>query len=166
MLANIARIVEQFKQSWVRELEDEAILQAVAETGHRWRDRKLSPLVTIRLFLLQILHGNTACNHVPHLAAMNVTGSAYCAARARLPLAAIQTLLSRATTKMSQCVRDSGRWRGHRLFLVDGSSFSMPDTPALRATSANPANKPPVAASPRHTGWRWSTSAAACFRKS
>ena len=132
MLTNIARIVEQFKQSWCGELEDEAILQAVAETGHVWRDRKLNPLTTIRLFLLQILFGNTACNHVPHLAAMDVTGSAYCEARGRLPLEALQTLLSRATTKMAECVQGTGLWLSHRLFLVDGSSFSMPDTDELR----------------------------------
>ncbi len=29
--------------------------------------------------------------------------------------------------------RTQGTWRGHRTFLVDGSSFSMPDTPELRA---------------------------------
>jgi hypothetical protein len=34
-----------------------------------------------------------------------------------------------------------GRWRGHRTFLVDGSSFSMPDTPALQAHFGQPGNQ-------------------------
>ena len=32
-----------------------------------WRDRVLTPVTTIQLFLLQRLHGHTACSHVPHL---------------------------------------------------------------------------------------------------
>ena len=132
MRASIAQIVEQFKQTWCRELEDEAIRQAVSETGHVWRDRKLNPVTTVRLFLLQVLYGNVACNFVPRLARKNVTGSGYCEARARLPLKALETLLSRATAKMAECARESGLWLGHRLFLLDGSSFSMPDTDELR----------------------------------
>lgn len=123
-----ARIVEQFKQSWSRELEDGAIRAACQEAGHEWRERKLDPVTTVRLFLLQILWGNTACNHVPHLAGMRLTGSAYCEARGRLPLEALQTLLTRCTSRMSECVRETGRWLGHRLYMTDGSSFSMSDT--------------------------------------
>ena len=81
MRASVAQVVEQFKQSWCRELEDEAIRQAMSETGHVWRDRKLNPVTTVRLFLLQIPYGNVACNFVPRLARKNVTGSGYCEER-------------------------------------------------------------------------------------
>lgn len=138
MLAGIARIVEQFKQSWSGELEDEAIRAACQEAGHEWRARKLDPVTTVRLFLLQILWGNTACNHVPRLAGMKFTGSAYCEARGRLPLEALQTLLTRCTAGMSECVRETGRWLGHRLFMTDGSSFSMPDTKELQEHFGQP----------------------------
>jgi hypothetical protein len=132
MVGNIARIVAQFKQSWSREVEDDAILQACVEAGHRWRERELGPVATIKMFLLQILYGNVACNFVPRLAGKDVTGSAYCEARGRLPLKALTALLSRCTTKMAESVRETGLWLGHRLFLLDGSSFSMPDTQELR----------------------------------
>jgi hypothetical protein len=132
MVGSIARIVAQFKQSWSRELEDDAIREACLAAGHRWRERELGPVATVRMFLLQILYGNVACNFVSRLAGKEVTGSAYCEARARLPLAALQTLLTRSTAKMAECVRDAGRWLGHRMFLVDGSSFSMPDEDELR----------------------------------
>jgi hypothetical protein len=132
MVGNIARIVAQFKQSWSCELEEDAILKACREAGHRWRERDLGPVATVRMFLLQILYGNAACNFAPRLAGQDVTGSAYCEARARLPLEALQTLLSRATTKMSEAVQEAGLWLGHRMFLLDGSSFSMPDTDELR----------------------------------
>ena len=132
MLASLAQVVAHFEQNWHQELEDDAIHRACREAGHTWRDRILGPVLTVRLFLLQILHGNTACNHVPHLAHLDVTGAAYCEARSRVPLEVLQTLLTRATTRMAECVRESGRWLGHRLFILDGSSFSMPDTAELR----------------------------------
>lgn len=132
MRASIARIVEQFKQGWSQEVEDEAVARAMQEAGHKWRDRKLNPITTVRMFFLQILFGNVACNYVPHLADKDVTGSAYCEARGRLPVAALQTLLTRCTTKMAESVRETGLWLGHRLFIMDGSSFSMPDTQELR----------------------------------
>lgn len=75
---------------------------------------------------------------VPHLAEMDVTGSAYCTARGRLPLAALQTLLTRCTTQMAACVRDTRLWLGHRLFLIDGSGFSMPDTQELQEHFGQP----------------------------
>ena len=132
MRASISQILEQFKQSWSHELSDQAVEQAVRECGHKWRDRKLDPVTTVRLFFLQILCGNAACNKVPRLARHKVTGSAYCEARGRLPLKALQTLLTRATSKMAECVRHTGLWLGHRLFVVDGSSFSMSDTKELQ----------------------------------
>lgn len=132
MVGSMARLVSQFKQSWSQQLDEQAIRQACVDAGHGWRERKLGPVATVRLFLLQILYGNVACNFVPHLAGQKVTGSAYCEARGRLPLAALQALLSRCTARMAESVRDTGLWLGHRLFLTDGSSFSMPDTQELR----------------------------------
>jgi hypothetical protein len=132
MFSSVTQILQQFKQSWCREVEDEAILQACAEAGHKYRKRSLDPVTTIKLFLLQILHGNVACNFVPHLGGKDVTGSAYCAARGRLPVQIFEMLLTRCTAKMAECVRDTGLWLGHRLFMTDGSGFSMPDTKELR----------------------------------
>jgi len=132
MLAIIAKTIARFKQSWGLELDDEGILVAMREAGHVWRDRELNPVTTVRMFLLQILFGNVACDYVPRLAGKSVTGGAYCAARGRLPLEALQTLLTRCTSAMSVAVQDRGRWLGHRLFVMDGSSFSMPDTDELR----------------------------------
>jgi len=132
MFANVPHIIRQFKRTWTYELDDESIRAACREVGHRWRERELGPVTTVKMFLLQILFGNVACNFVPRLAGKDVTGSAYCEARARLPLLALQRLLTRCTNRMADAVRGTGLWLGHRLFFVDGSGFSMPDTPELR----------------------------------
>ena len=132
MLGSVTQILRQFKRSWCGELDDQAILQACEQAGHKFRRRDLDPVTTIKMFLLQILYGNVACNFVPHLAGKDVTGSAYCAARGRLPLKLFELLLARCTARMAECVRGTGLWLGHRLFMVDGSGFSMPDTDELR----------------------------------
>jgi len=131
MFANLTGIIARIKESWQQELEDEAIRQACVQAGHHWRERQLGPVTTVKMFLLQILYGNVACNFVPHLAGKRVTGSSYCEARSRLPLAALETLLTTCTKRMAECVRNTGRWLGHRLFLMDGCHFSMPDVPEL-----------------------------------
>jgi IS5 family transposase len=131
MFANVTQIIRQFKRTWTHELDDEAILAACRQAGHRWRERQLGPATTVKMFLLQILFGNVACRFVPHLAGKQVSGSAYCDARARLPLAALEILLTRCTDRMAAAAAATGRWLGHRLLLVDGSGFSMPDSPEL-----------------------------------
>lgn len=131
MFVNVTQVIRQFKRSWTHELDDEAIRTACRQAGHRWRERKLGPVTTVKMFLLQILFGNVACEFVPRLAGKKVSGSAYCDARARLPLAALQILLTRCTDRMAAAASSASRWLGHRLLLVDGSGFSMPDSKEL-----------------------------------
>lgn len=101
------------------------------DAGHLWRDRVFPPLVTLRLFLLQILHGNTAISHLRQLSGLCFSPSSYCDARLRLPLESLQALLQKLVDTAEPRARPI-HGRGGRIYLVDGSSFSMPDTPALR----------------------------------
>lgn len=140
---SIAQVLRQFKQEWTHQLDDQALERVCRAAGVVWRDRILPPVYTIKLFLLQILCGNTACDHLPHLAKHEFTGEAYCKARMRVPLVVFQNLLGICTRAMVEAVRDSGLWLGHRLWLVDGSGFSMPDTPALQAYFGQPGGQKP-----------------------
>ena len=129
---SIGQIIHQFKQQWTRQLDDVAIEAACRGAGMTWRKRLLTPVEVVKLFLLQILCGNTACDHLPRLANRRFSGEAYCIARGRLALTALQSLLSTATQSMLAATQGSGLWRGHRLWLVDGTGFSIPDTDELR----------------------------------
>src|SRR5438309_11926757 len=60
--------------------------QLARDVGHEWRERVLTPAATVRLFLLQVLHGNVAITALRHVGQMTAQASSYCAARARLPL--------------------------------------------------------------------------------
>ena len=133
MVPNVTTILQRFTTEWAALLQPEAILAACGEVGYiAWRDRVLTPVTTIQLFLLQILHGNTACSHLPHLSGLRFSAAAYCQARAKLPLRLFALLLERFGTAVQRSALDEGRWHGHRTFLVDGSGCSMPDTPALQ----------------------------------
>lgn len=134
----ITDVVRQFKQNWINELSAEAIEQACLDAGMKWNDSLLNPIVTVQLFFLQILHGNTACTHLPHLAGMAFTAAAYCKARMRIRLEVVQSLLSRSIKQLQLETFDSARWLGHRVFHVDGTGFSMPDTSALQAHFGQP----------------------------
>lgn len=131
MKAQIIQMIERLRQSWHQQMEEAAVVEACREAGHQWRDRKLNPLTTLRIFLLQILYGNVACEFVPRLAGQKFSDSAYCEARQRVPLAAYEALLTTCTKRLADCVRDTGRWLGHRLLVIDGCNFSMPDVPQL-----------------------------------
>lgn len=132
MSASIVEAVARIKRNVAQCLTEAEIVQACRELGHTWRERRLGPAQTVWAFLLQVLHGNTACAHTPRLAQLTCTPAAYCGARIRLPLAVPERLLERTCqAARSSCL--GARWHGHRAFLVDGSSFSMPDTPVLQA---------------------------------
>ncbi len=137
----IVGILRRLKQDPARELDRPAILDLCRQIGHTWRCSLLDPVATVHLFLLQILHGNTAIQHLPRLGGLGFSASAYCQARARLPRELIEKLLVRIAERLRPRIDDDGRWRGHRVFHVDGSGVSMPDTPELRAHFGQPGNQ-------------------------
>ena len=55
----------------------------------------LTPVTTVPLLLLQMLHDDTAYSHLPPLASLRFSAAAYCQAHARLPLHFFDLLLAR-----------------------------------------------------------------------
>jgi hypothetical protein len=143
VFTHLPRVLEKIQQNLTDYLHADTVVAAFRDAGLIWRNRVLDPLTTLRLFVLQILNGNTAINHLRHLHAEPFTDSAYCQARARLPLAALQRLLRRLVTALQPLMKDDGRWLGHRTFHVDGSGFSMPDTPELQTAFGQPGGQKP-----------------------
>ena len=81
MVASILRVLARIKADVAAHLQATMIERICRELGHTWRDRILTPVVTVHAFLLQVLHGNTACDHVPHLLGGQFSGEAYGQAR-------------------------------------------------------------------------------------
>jgi hypothetical protein len=135
MLPSIRRVLDQFKVQGGAQLgTDEELRQLCRHVGLSWRERLLTPIITLRLFFLQILHGNVAFPALPHIAGFSFASSAYCAARQRLPLELLQRLLTHVTQKALQMrpLARADRWLGHRVFLVDATGFTLPDRPPLQ----------------------------------
>jgi hypothetical protein len=61
----------------------------------------------------------------------------------RIKLEVFHRLLDLCVHAMQQQTLDSGCWLGHRVFIVDGSSFSMPDTPVLQGFFGQPGGQKP-----------------------
>src|SRR3954468_16196216 len=137
MTLRIVDAVATIKRNVAGFLSPRSIQRICTAENYRCRVRELGPVTTLHAFLLQVLHGNTACSQVVRLASLSCTAEAYCQARARIPFSIYQRLLDETSrAARHSCV--TPRWQGHRTFLVDGSSFSMPDTKELREHFGQP----------------------------
>lgn len=139
MAGSIAATLERIKQDPLGVINRAAVEALCREHHYVWRERELDPTVTLALFVRQVLHGNTPCSEVRHLAGRSFSASAWCQARARLPLEVYQGMLSRACEAALPRTRQHEHlWHGHRTVHVDGSTFSMPDTKELREAFGQP----------------------------
>ena len=144
MAGSIAGAVARIKGDPLGALGRGAVGAVCEELGHAWRDRTLDPATTVALFVQQVLHGNCPCSEVRHLGDASFTAGAYCQARSRLPLSVYRSLLTRVVdAALPHTRRAEHRWRGHRVFHVDGTTFSMPDTPQLQKAFGQPAGQAP-----------------------
>ena len=141
-LDNTLRTLRQDLDSY---LPPSTIERVCRQLGHQWRFCRLTPPVFIRLFLVQILHGNTAINHLTLLTGRCFTASAYCQARARLPLQVLQELLKTLVKLLTADGdhADDDLWNGHRTILADGSSLTTPDNPELQKQFGQPGGQKP-----------------------
>jgi hypothetical protein len=117
MVPCITAVLTRLKTDWATQLQPDASMAACQEAGYTsWRDRVLTPVTTLQLFLLQILHGNTACSHLLHLSGLRFSASAYCQARSKLPLDLFRLLLTHL------CMESKGvdaRWQAIQQLVVE-----------------------------------------------
>lgn len=144
-MVDCAAALAQVKGSVADAIGADVVREVCAELRYDWRDAgPLDPATTVALFLQQVLAGNVPCSEVRHLAGKHFTASAWCQARARLPLSVYQAMLTRVCdAALPQTREPRNLWHGHRTFHVDGSTFSMPDTPELREAFGTPGGQTP-----------------------
>jgi Transposase DDE domain len=139
----IDTILKRLRQDVAQRLDPESIRSACREAGHSWRKCGLDPFAIVHWFLIQVLHGNTSLEHIARLSGGLFTGAAYCLARALLPLAVFEFMLRDLVKSLVPITNAEGLWRGHRTLLIDGSAFSMPDTPELQKRFGQPGAQKP-----------------------
>ena len=153
-MTSIARAAARFKEDPQLHLDHRLVHEACAAAGYDWRERVLGPVVTLRLMLLQVLHGNVSCRAVGRLSGLCFSVTAYCKARARLPVDVLGYVAAMLTHRARGHTQDFGRWLGHRVLLIDGTGVSMPDTPGLQRTFGQPGNAKPGCGFPvMHVLW-------------
>ena len=58
-LRRITDVLNQFKQDWMVQLDEQGIADACIDSGMTWIESLLNPITTVQIFFLQVLHGNT-----------------------------------------------------------------------------------------------------------
>jgi hypothetical protein len=119
-------------------LSESAVAQALKALDVVWLDRIYSPLVTLWVFLGQVLSQDHSCRAaVARLIAHRVSRGrrrcsaetgAYCQARKRLPEEFYAEVARKAGQSLDSSVKKEWLWKGRRVLTYDGSTVSMPDT--------------------------------------
>jgi hypothetical protein len=134
-MLSMSEALQRIKGDTTQFIDPPLIRSLCRELDLPGRNRLLTPTVTTHLFIRQVLEGNVAVPELRRIAKFSFADSSYCDARQRLPLAFFQRLNAAVLARCRRYAEDDprARWYGHRVFFLDGSSFSMPDTPDLRA---------------------------------
>jgi Transposase DDE domain len=134
-------------------LPADRVEQALDQEKATWRESVFTPVLTLWAFLTQVLSPDASCRAaVARLLAWRVgrgeppcspKTDPYCKARQRLP----ETLLPRLVRETGQALQRQAPagwlWKGRRVKVADGTTVSMPDTPANQADYPQPGSQKP-----------------------
>jgi hypothetical protein len=128
-----------------------SIQSILQELNVTYRDGIYTPLVTLWVFLSQVLDRDSSCRQaVSRLLAYRLRqgqprcstdSGSYCEARKRLPEALLSRLVQATGRDLAQHAPDPWRFHGRRVKVVDGTTVSMPDTAENAATFDKPRNQ-------------------------
>ncbi len=129
-------------------LSESSVDQAIQDHGGGWRDEVFTPVVTLWAFLTQVICPVGCCRlAVARVMAWLValgrppcgpgTGG-YCKARARLSEGALAQLARETGRALDEKGPEEWRWNGRRVQIADGTTVSMPDTPANQKEYPHP----------------------------
>jgi hypothetical protein len=131
-------------------LPESAIESALAAEKYTYRQCFFDPILTIWAFLSQTLDSDRSCRKAisrvmayqsdlseqpPDAACSSLTPDtgAYCKARQRLPESVLKRLYQRVSQQLEKGVDKTRLWFGRRVFLADGTTVLLPDTPENQA---------------------------------
>jgi len=124
-------------QNLITDIEIQTICQKL---GHTWRERLLPPAITVRSMVYRSLHRNRSIKTLlTEIAASNSqfqapTDAAWCQARSKLPDNLWPELIRLTENRLTNLVGHQYLYCGLPVFIVDGSTVSMPDEPELDKT--------------------------------
>jgi hypothetical protein len=119
-------------------LTHEFVGQALSTIEGVWKDRIYTPLITLWVFLSQVLSPDHSCRGavarlIAHRSSRGLTPcsaetGAYCQARKRLPEQFFATAACSVGRALDARVDSKWLWKGRRVYMFDGTTVTMPDT--------------------------------------
>lgn len=107
------------------------------------RERLFPPTETLSMFLAQAMHADRSCQRIVNEVALtrlvsglnpcSTTTGGYCRARQRLPMAMVSSLVQKTGALMDERIPNNWRWQGRSVRIIDGTTVTLPDTPANQA---------------------------------
>jgi len=140
----ISQKLEQVTFNAVRKiLPDNSIMQACKSIGYTYRERKITPIVTVLHMIMaaiwpedsfnaswQVVWANFA-SWFPSLAGQCPARTNVAQARTRLPIELWRRLFDWVSLQSQRFSGQYDKWKGHRVVLADGTCVSMSDKPEL-----------------------------------
>ena len=121
-------------------LTTEMVSQALITAEVVWKERIYTPLVTLWVFLSQVLSEDHSCRAavarlIAHRLARGQSScsaetGAYCQAKKRLPESFFSDIVRRTGQNLDASAQADWLWKDRRVYMFDGSTVSMPDTDA------------------------------------
>lgn len=134
-------------------LTESSIREALVDCGVVWKDRIYTPLVTLWVFLGQVLSADHSCraavarliaHRLAHgLKACSSRTGAYCQARLRLQEKFFSIVACRVGRSLDSQVDSKWLWKSRRVYMFDGTTVTMPDTPENQQAYPQVYNQPP-----------------------
>lgn len=155
-MSNRASILKQkFLQSTglpFREVLPESVIEKELKAeGVKYYNSIYNPVVTLWAFLSQVLDPDHSLRHAVSrvIAWLSEAGEkvpssdtgAYSKARSRLPEGLLQRLLNKTAQSLEKQARDEDLWCGRSVYICDGSSVLMSDTPENQAAYPQHSNQ-------------------------
>lgn len=108
------------------------LMEVIQEELPSYRNRFYTPIQTLCMFISQALNNDRSCQNVVNEMALNtnlsVATGGYCKARQRLSETMISELAKAVAKRNEQRVKKRWRWQDRTVYLVDGTTLTMPDT--------------------------------------
>lgn len=134
-------------------LTAERLEQALREERAHWREAIYTPALTLWAFLSQSISPDGSCRAaVARVLAWLVSRGEspctpktdpYCKARQRLPESLLHRLVRETGHDLHRRSQPAWLWKGRRVKIADGTTVSMPDTPANQDAYPQPGSQQP-----------------------
>lgn len=151
-IQNLKHSFAQFNRIPFSDVLPAAWLAQFARAGGQ-RDRLLTPLVTLKAFLWQVLSEDGSCKKAvasvlgerlrQGLSQNSVNTGPYCKARQRLSLPMLEEGVKKTGALLHQKAESFWKWHRYNVVMVDGTTVLMPDTAANQLAFPQQSNQKP-----------------------